>query len=58
MIAKNTATLSELFADEMSSTHTNAEAYTKAAYVEAIYERGVVLTIAAAEVESLPKRRR
>lgn len=26
--------------------------------VEAIYERGVVLKIAAAEVESLPKRRR
>ena len=36
MIAKDTATLSELFADEMSATHANAGTYTKASYLEAI----------------------
>jgi len=36
MMAKDTATLSELFADELSATHANAFSYTKASYLHAI----------------------
>ena len=36
MIAKDTATLSELFADEMSATHANAVSYTKDSYLKAL----------------------
>ncbi len=39
MIAKDTATLAELFADEMSYTHSNALVDTKASYLKAI-EKG------------------
>jgi ketosteroid isomerase-like protein len=39
MIAKDTATLAELFADEMSYTHSNASVDTKASYLKAIEER-------------------
>jgi hypothetical protein len=39
MIAKDTATLRDLFADEMSSTHANAVVYTKDSYLQAIEER-------------------
>jgi len=36
MITKDAATLSELFADEMSATHANSLTYTKASYLNAI----------------------
>ena len=39
MIAKDTATLAELFADEMSYTHSNALVDTKASYLAAIEQR-------------------
>jgi ketosteroid isomerase-like protein len=39
MIAKDTATLGDLFADEMSYTHSNALVDTKASYLKAIDER-------------------
>lgn len=39
MIAKDTATLGELFADELSYTHSNALVDTKASYLKAIEER-------------------
>ena len=39
MIAKDTAALGELFADEMSYTHSNALVDTKASYLKAIDER-------------------
>ncbi len=39
MIAKDTKTLGELFADEMSYTHSNAMVDTKASYLKAIAER-------------------
>jgi ketosteroid isomerase-like protein len=39
MIAKDTATLAELFADEMSYTHSNALVDTKASYLQAIEQR-------------------
>jgi ketosteroid isomerase-like protein len=39
MIAKDTKTLGELFADEMSYTHSNAMVDTKASYLKAITER-------------------
>jgi uncharacterized protein (TIGR02246 family) len=39
MIAKDTATLAELFADEASYTHSNALVDTKASYLRAIEER-------------------
>jgi ketosteroid isomerase-like protein len=38
MIAKDTAVLAELFADEMSYTHSNALVDTKASYLKAIEE--------------------
>jgi ketosteroid isomerase-like protein len=39
MIAKDTATLGELFAEEMSYTHSNALVDSKASYLKAIDER-------------------
>jgi ketosteroid isomerase-like protein len=39
MIAKDTATLAELFADEMSYTHSNAMVDTKSSYLRAIEQR-------------------
>ena len=39
MIAKDTATLAELFAEEMSYTHSNAAVDTKASYLAAIEAR-------------------
>jgi len=39
MIAKDTATLAEMFADEMSYTHSNALVDTKQSYLKAIEER-------------------
>ena len=39
MIAKDTATLKDLFADEMSYTHSNALVDTKASYLKAIDDR-------------------
>jgi hypothetical protein len=39
MIAKDTATLGDLFAEEMSYTHSNALVDTKASYLKAIDER-------------------
>lgn len=39
MIAKDTATLAELFADELSYTHSNALVDTKASYLRAIEDR-------------------
>ena len=39
MIAKDTAVLDDLFADEMSYTHSNALVDTKASYLKAIEDR-------------------
>lgn len=39
MVAKDTATLAELFAHEMSYTHSNASVDTKATFLDAIEQR-------------------
>ncbi|MPY93330.1 MAG: DUF4440 domain-containing protein [Acidimicrobiia bacterium] len=39
MVAKDTATLAELFAEEMSYTHSNAAVDTKASFLAAIEQR-------------------